>query len=102
MSEICTTCGLPKELCVCEEIAKESQKIIVKSVKKKFGKYNTVIEGIDSKDIDIKEVTKKLKNILACGGTIKDGVIELQGEHKQKVRKALIEMGFSPSTIQVK
>jgi len=102
MSEICTTCGLPKELCVCEEIAKESQKIIVKTVKKKFGKLNTVVEGIDSKDIDIKEVVKKLKSLLACGGTIKAGVIELQGEHKQKVKSALIQMGFLPETIEVR
>jgi len=102
MSEICTTCGLPKELCVCEEIAKESQKIIVKTVKKKFGKYNTVIEGIDSKDIDTKEVLKKLKTLLACGGTIKQGVIELQGDHKQKVKNALIQMGFLQNTIEVR
>lgn len=102
MSEICTVCGLPKELCVCEEIAKESQKIIVKTVKKKFGKLNTIIEGIDAKDIDIKEVTKKLKSIFACGGTIKDGIIELQGEHKQKIKNALVQMGFSPKTIEIK
>ena len=46
MSEICTVCGLPKELCVCETIAKESQKIIVKIEKKKFGKKYTIITGI--------------------------------------------------------
>ena len=50
MSEICTKCGLPKELCVCETIAKESQKIIVKLVKKKFNKISTVVEGIDEKE----------------------------------------------------
>ena len=35
---VCVTCGLPKELCVCESIAKESLKIIVKVVEKKFNK----------------------------------------------------------------
>ena len=102
MSEICTVCGLPKELCVCEEIAKESQKIVVKTVKKKFGKLNTLVEGIDTKDIDIKEVVKKLKSLLACGGTIKERVIELQGDHKQKVKNALVQMGFLPETIEIK
>ena len=82
MSEICSMCGLPKELCVCETIAKESQKIVVKTVKKKFGKKYTVIEGIDEKEINLKDLGKKLKARFACGGTSKEGKIELQGDHK--------------------
>ena len=102
MSEICSKCGLPKELCVCETIAKESQKIVVKLEKKKFNKIYTVVHGIDDKEINLKEVTKNLKNFLACGGTVKDGNIELQGEHKGKVRDFLIKMGFPPETIEVR
>ena len=63
MSEICTQCGLPKDLCVCETIAKESQRIVISTEKRKFGKLETTIEGIDSKEIDIKDLGKKLKNI---------------------------------------
>ena len=102
MSEICQICGLVKELCVCETIAKESQKIRVYVEKKKFNKNYTIIEGIDEKEIDLKDLAKKLKSMLACGGTIKDGKIELQGEHKQKVRKILIEYGFTPSSVEIK
>lgn len=102
MSDICTKCGLPKELCVCESIAKESQEIKIMGVKKKFGKINTVVEGIDTRQIDIKELTKRLKNALACGGTSKEGKIELQGEHRLKVRDELIKLGFPQETIQVK
>jgi translation initiation factor 1 len=102
MSEICSTCGLPKELCVCETIAKESQRIVISTIKKKFGKTYTVIEGIDSKQIDIKEMTKKLKGKFACGGTVKGNSIELQGEHKQKVREFLIELGFAQETIDMR
>jgi translation initiation factor 1 len=102
MSDICTTCGLPKELCVCENIAKERQSIVVSAVKRKFGKLNTLVEGIDQKDIDLKDLTKKLKNQLACGGTDKDGKIELQGDHKNKVKRILIQLGFAPETIKVK
>ena len=64
MSEICTTCGLPKDLCVCENIAKERQNIILKTIKKKFGKKYTVLEGIDGGEIDLRDLTKKLKNQL--------------------------------------
>ena len=102
MSEICTTCGLQKDLCVCETIAKESQKIVVRSVKKNFGKMYTIVEGIDSKEIDLKDLGKKLKSKLACGGTVKDGRIELQGNHKNKVKAFLIGLGFAPETIEVR
>ena len=102
MSEICTTCGLPKDLCVCESIAKESQKIVVKIKKKKFGKKYTVIEGIDTKEIDVKDLTKKLKSKFACGGSVKNGIIELQGDHKTQVREILTQMGFAPETIMLK
>lgn len=102
MSEICQICGLVKELCVCETIAKESQKIFVCIERKKFNKNYTVIEGIDEKEIDLKDLAKKLKSELACGGTIKDGKIELQGEHKQRAKKILIDYGFAPSSIELK
>ncbi|MBS3100531.1 translation initiation factor [Candidatus Woesearchaeota archaeon] len=102
MSEICPVCGLVKELCVCETIAKESQKILVYIEKKKFNKNYTIVDGIDKKEIDLKDLAKKLKSELACGGTIKDGKIELQGEHKIKVKKILIEHGFAPSSVEIR
>ncbi len=101
MSEICSTCGLPKELCVCETIAKESQKIRVYIAKRKFGKKYTIVEGIDTKDIDLKEITKKLKNQMACGGTFKEDKIELQGNHTAHIRDALVKLGFAPETIEI-
>jgi len=93
---------LPKELCVCEEIAREQQRINVYSIKRKFGKKVTIVEGIDEKQLDLKELTKKLKSKLACGGTTKEGRIELQGDHKARVKDVLVEMGFSPDMIDMK
>lgn len=86
---------------MCETIAKESQKIILNTVKKKFGKKYTIITGIDEKEINIKEITKKLKNKFACGGTAKEGKIELQGDHKQGVKEFLVQSGFAPETIEI-
>lgn len=102
MSDICNTCGLPKDLCVCETIAKESQKITVTTKKKKFGKVYTVIEGINENEIDLKDMTKKLKNKFACGGTSKDGYVELQGNHMKDIREELAALGFAPETIELK
>ena len=102
MGKVCPICGLVEELCVCETIAKESQKILVYIERKKFNKYYTIVEGIDAKEIDLKDLAKKLKSELACGGTIKDGKVELQGEHKQRVKKVLIEYGFKPSSVEIK
>jgi translation initiation factor 1 len=101
MSTICTTCGLPKDLCVCDQIARESQRIAVTLERKKFGKNYTVISGINEHEVNIRELAKKLKNKLACGGTGKNGVIELQGDHMRTVKEALVEQGFSPDTIDV-
>ena len=81
-------------------MAKESAKIKIYSVKRRFRKFVTVVEGID-KEANPKEVSKKLKTKLACGGTFKDGKIELQGEHRDKVRRLLIEFGFPENQIEV-
>ena len=101
MGEVCNQCGLPQELCVCETIAKESQEINVRTIKKKFSKVYTEITGIDEKEINLKDLAKKLKHKFACGGTAKKGKIELQGNHKSKVKEMLIEVGFAPTTIKI-
>ena len=89
MSKICDVCGLPEELCVCEEIAREVQTVKVFTVRRRFGKLMTIIEGIDEHDIDIKELTK-------------NGQIELQGDHKVRVKEVLSDMGFSSDTIEIR
>lgn len=102
MSELCSVCGLPKELCACAAVAREKQKIVVKMEKRRFGKPATVIKGIDSKDVELKKVAKQLKEKLACGGTVKGSTIELQGDHRPKVKQVLTELGFPADSIEVR
>jgi translation initiation factor 1 len=97
--EICPRCGLPKAACVCEALIKEKQKIVIKKEKRSFGKNVTVITGI--RDIDIKQLAKLLKQKLACGGTVKNDSIELQGDHVKKVKEELIKEGFSEDLIEI-
>ncbi len=85
---------------MCGAIAKESAKIRVYSEKKSFGKWMTVVEGL-TEDVNPKDLTKKLKTKLACGGTYKNGRIELQGNHMQNIRKLLISFGFSDEQIEM-
>ena len=100
MSSICSKCGLPQDLCVCETIAKEEQRIRIRTDRKRYGKLMTIIEGIESDNIDLKQLTKKLKNKFACGGTFKEGRIELQGNHIGRVKQELIKLGFNSEMIE--
>jgi translation initiation factor 1 len=100
--EICSVCSLPKDLCVCQTLAREEQKITVSVVKRRFGKLATTIGGLDEKTIDLKDLCKKLKSKLACGGTSKNGMIELQGSHIEKVKNELIKLGFNENSIIIK
>ncbi len=97
---VCSNCGLPKDLCVCETIAREKQRIEVTIERRKFGKKYTVVRGLGN-EVDIEDVARKLKSKLACGGTSKENHIELQGDHKAKIRQVLAGLGFSPETIDV-
>ena len=90
--------GLPSETDVFEEIAKSEQQIKVTTQTRRYGKKITLVEGFD-KHVDVKSVAKALKEGLACGGTSKDNVIELQGDHKKKVRPILVKLGFADDSI---
>lgn len=101
MVGVCNQCGLPQDLCVCELIAREQQKITVSIEKKKFGKKYTIVSGI-GKEANVEEIVRTLKNKFACGGTAKNGQIELQGDHKGRMKAALVVLGFPEETIEVK
>jgi translation initiation factor 1 len=100
MAEICKKCGLPTNICTCQVIAKEAERISVYTVKRRYGKITTVIENI-SPELNPKKLQQKLKQGLACGGTFKNGKIELQGDHRARVKEMLIKFGFPAEQIEV-
>ena len=100
MVGVCNSCGLPQDLCVCDVIVREQQKIEVKIEKKKFGKKYTIIIGFEG-EVDLSDLAKKLKSKFACGGTGKGGKIELQGDHRSGIKDALVQIGFPAETINI-
>ncbi len=102
MTDNCPKCGLPKDICVCKTIAREEQKIEVRISTRRFGKEVTVVDGLDDQDLDIRDLESKLKSKLACGGTSKDGTIELQGNHMRRIKDVLVSLGFEEDLIEVK
>lgn len=95
--EICPKCGLPKQACVCEKIAKGSQSIKVTTDKKRYGKIVTIVSGLEG--MDVKDVAKSLKNELACGGTFRKDEVELQGDHTKRIKDILVKLGFDEEAI---
>lgn len=92
--------GIPKELQPWEGFTRDTQAVRISVDKRRYGKNVTIIEGIDPKSENIDEIAKLLKKKVASGGTVKDGrIIELQGDHRNTVKKQLESMGFRAELI---
>ena len=97
---ICPSCGESKKKCVCRKIAGKS---VVKSdsivrvsreTKGRKGKGVTIITGVPLPAEELKDLSKKLKKKCGCGGTLKNGIIEVQGEHRDFLVEELKKLGF--------
>lgn len=99
MQEIDKISGLPKDLFDISNITKEQQKIKVDVIKRKFSKIITLIHGI-SDEKEIKDLGKEMKQKFACGGTIDGKVIELQGNHRERVKDFLVKKGYKKELIE--
>jgi translation initiation factor 1 len=86
---------------------KESQPTQVKSLppqeqtvylhretKGRGGKPVTLLKHLVLSENDLKALAKQLKQACGCGGTVKDGQIEIQGEHREKIAEVLRELGY--------
>ncbi|MEM2335267.1 MAG: translation initiation factor [Candidatus Bathyarchaeia archaeon] len=101
MADICPICGLPRDICICGEISKEQQKIKIRLETRKFKRTITLIEGLNSKEVDLGRLAQKMKSFCACGGTAKNGQIMLQGDQREKAYQFLIQIGYPKENIEV-
>ncbi|MHA1109818.1 MAG: stress response translation initiation inhibitor YciH [Promethearchaeota archaeon] len=97
---MCPKCSLPQDLCVCESLSQENQRITISNDKRKWGRVVTVVT-FNGEMPDLKKMLKKAKTYCASGGTVRDNQIEIQGEHKNKVRRLLIKEGIPVENIEI-
>ncbi len=93
---ICKICGLPQEVCPHGQQMGEGESVRITKDKRSYGKMVTIVSGVPSAQVDA--VAKELKTKCAAGGTIKDGRIEIQGDHVAKVKKLLEGRGYNVSS----
>lgn len=84
---------------ISDAIEKEDVRLRVYATKKRFKKLVTVIEGLEKDKLD--ETAKSLKTKLACGGTVKEGLVVLQGNHLQKIKQLLMSLGYADESVTV-
>ena len=96
--EICPDCDKPRAQCQCNaQTVPEGDGIIRlrRETKGRKGKGVTLIDGVLLTPTDLKKLAKELKNKCVTGGTVKEGVIEIQGDFRDLLFDVLQAKGFT-------
>lgn len=96
----CATCGQPYKKCRCGQTVQPSHTNngvvrVVRDRKHRGGKTVTVISGLSGCGADPDALAQQLKKLCGSGGTLKDGNIEIQGDHCEKVSARLVALGYT-------
>ncbi|UPV99790.1 translation initiation factor [Halorussus gelatinilyticus] len=92
--DISDVAGLPDELGIDEDLGRAEQRLTVRTEERTYGKAMTIVEGFDDSSVDLSDLASQLKSQLATGGTVDDGRIELQGDHRERAADLLSDEGF--------
>lgn len=97
----CERCDLPESQCKCPPLPKvvtvtppHLQTARLAMEKRKKGKLVTVVRGLSAVGNDLPALLTKLKTSLGAGGTIEGEDLEIQGEHLERVRQFLAQLGY--------
>ena len=94
---MCPSCRQPVAQCVCKQAVAPAGDGIVRvsrETKGRGGKAVTLVKGVALDAPGLVALGKQLKTACGTGGTVKDGVIEIQGDHTERVTTALQAQGF--------
>ncbi|WP_135306266.1 SUI1 family translation initiation factor [Haloarcula amylovorans] len=75
------------------DLDRATQRLTVRTEERRYGKKMVLVEGFEDEG-DIQDLASDLKSSLGTGGTVKDGRIELQGDHAERVRDLLESKGY--------
>jgi translation initiation factor 1 len=96
---MCPACRLPVSACVCGKAkpsgAADGIVRVSRETKGRAGKGVTLVKGLAMEPAALAELGRRLKAACGTGGTVKDGVVELQGDHRAVVTGILREQGWS-------
>ncbi|MCQ4295630.1 translation initiation factor Sui1 [Pseudomonas stutzeri] len=93
----CPECGQPQDSCVCKQnLLPEGDGIarVRRESKGRGGKTVTTVSGVPLAENELKELASALKRRCGTGGALKEGVIEIQGDHVQLLIDELTKRGF--------
>ena len=97
--KMCPACGKPHAKCACrgkKAVSKSDGIVRVgRSTKGRKGKGVTLITGVPLDHDGLQQLAKQLKQKCGSGGTIKDGIIEIQGDHRDALVEELKRHGFT-------
>ena len=98
LGSLCPNCRRPVRGCVCPKgvpgAAKPSAVCVAREIKGRAGKGVTTITGLPLSLSDIEALATKLKKRCGSGGTVREGIIEIQGDHRDAIVAELIKMGW--------
>lgn len=84
-----------------KELDKSETHLIVRVEFRRWGKPVTIVQGLPKTGRSLVEVAHRLKERLATGGTAKEGVIMLQGDHRARIKDELVKLGFPDDHIEI-
>lgn len=84
----------PRKTAISNEILEPQKHFLVFKKEKRRGKTVTLVGEFYLNTESLEEILKSIKKKLGCGGTLKDGWMEFQGELRDKLRALLVEGGF--------
>lgn len=95
--KMCPKCGKPMASCVCRAPSGPPARGPVRvgrETKGRKGKGVTVVTGIPLPASELATLAKQLKQKCGAGGTVRDGVIEIQGDHRDLLVVELEKLGW--------